>query len=74
MVAVSARPALCHLDFDLQDRRQARHGDGHETDQDGHNAKSALDGPLSISVMAPAACVTDRSVRDEGVAIAVAGT
>jgi hypothetical protein len=29
---------------------------------------------LSISVMAPAACVTDRPVRDEGVRIAVAGT
>jgi hypothetical protein len=29
---------------------------------------------LSISVTAPAACVTDRPVRDEGVLIAVAGT
>jgi hypothetical protein len=29
---------------------------------------------LSISVMAPAACVMDRPVREEGVAIAVAGT
>jgi hypothetical protein len=29
---------------------------------------------LSISVTAPAACVTDRPVRDEGVSIAVAGT
>ena len=27
-----------------EDRRQACHGDGHETDQDGHDAKSALDG------------------------------
>src|SRR3954453_6194470 len=29
---------------------------------------------LSISVMAPAVCVTARLVRDEGVSIAVAGT
>jgi hypothetical protein len=29
---------------------------------------------LSISVMAPAVCVTARLVRDEGVALAVAGT
>jgi hypothetical protein len=28
----------------LRDRRQARHGDDHETDQDGHDAKSTLDG------------------------------
>jgi hypothetical protein len=36
--------------------------------------RACLTVTLSISVMAPAACVTDRPVRDEGVPIAVAGT
>jgi hypothetical protein len=50
---------------------KARHGDGHETDKGGYDAKSALDGH-AVDFSDGSGRVR-RPVRDEGVLIAVSG-